>query len=415
MKSETIRFLDRWVGILLCFLLTIFHRLVHIFNLSPTKVHNPKKILFVKLIEQGAMVLACPALEKAKKWVGENNVYVCAFNKNCFVLPILRVLPEENIIEIDTSHFWTLLRDVIKFFFKCRKLGIDTAIDCEFFSRGSAIVTYLSGAKARIGMHGFLNDAPYRGDLMTHKVSYNPYIHTSYIYLLMVEALKEYPGEIPLLKVPFLHEDITIPRYLPDKERLEKWKKLLGKDNEANQNKPYIIFTPNTHDLLRVRKWDIENYLKLARKLIEKFSNITFVLTGFLEERESLNRFEKEIGGNYFINFAGKTDFEDLLTLYTLCDVLVTNDSGPAHFATTSDIDIVVLFGPETPVLFSPVGERVHILYTNLACSPCLNAYNYRFSFCENNKCLKSISVDTVFEEVYKCIQQRKKEPPILN
>ncbi|MGC8739350.1 MAG: glycosyltransferase family 9 protein [Candidatus Hydrogenedens sp.] len=408
MKSDTIRFLDRWIGVFLCFLLTIFNKFTNIFCRYKTEFHKPQKILFIKLIEQGAMVLACPAIEKAKRWVGENNVYVCAFNKNCFVLPILGVLPKENIIEIDTSHFWTLVCDVIKYIIKCRKLGIDTAIDCEFFSRGSAIISFLSGARARIGMHAFLHDAPYRGDLMTHKVGYNPYIHVSYAYLLMVEAMKESPGEIPLLKVPFYHEDIIIPRYTPDNKRLEKWKKLLGKDNVTNQNKPYIIFTPNTHDLLHVRKWDIENYIQLAKKLIDQYPDITFVLTGFLEERESLTRFENELGGNYFINLAGETDFEDLLTLYTLCDVLVTNDSGPAHFATTSDINIVVLFGPETPILFSPVGKHVHILYAHLACSPCLNAYNYRFSFCTNNICLKSISVDTVFEEVYKCIQQRQ-------
>ncbi len=409
MKSETIRFLDRWVGILLCFLLTLFHKLGNVFHISKNTIHQPKKILFIKLIEQGAMVLACPAIEKAKKWVGEENVYVCAFNKNCFVLPILDVLPKENIIEIDTTNIWSLIRDIIKYILKCRQLKIDTAIDCEFFSRGSSIITYLSGAKARIGMHGFLSDAPYRGDLMTHKVSYNPYIHTAYVYLLMVEALKEVPGEIPLLKIPFAHENITIPCYTPNKERLEKWIKLLGKDSLTRGKTPYVILTPNTHDLLRVRKWDIENYITLSKKLIEKFPDITFILTGFQEEKESLKVLEKELGEKYLINLAGETDFEDLLTLYTLCDVLVTNDSGPAHFATTSDIDIIVLFGPETPTLFSPVGNRVHILYSNLACSPCLNAYNFRFSFCTNNICLKSISVESVFEEVYKCLIQRMK------
>lgn len=407
MKSETIRFLDRWVGISLCFILTLFHKFINVFLKSHYEVHQPKRILFVKLIEQGAMVLACPAIEKAKKWVGEENVYVCAFQKNSFVLPVLGVLHKENIIQIDTTHFWTLFRDVIRYIIQCRKLGIDTAIDCEFFSRGSAIITYLSGARVRIGMHGFLNDTPYRGDLMTHKVCYNPYIHTSYVYLLMVEALKEVPGEIPLLKVPFSHEDITVPRYTPNKERLEKWRKRIGIDEEVGRKKHYVILTPNPQDLLRVRKWSIENYITLSKKILDKFPGTFFVLTGFLEERQLLNQLWEELGKTNCINLAGETDFEDLLTLYTLCDVLVTNDSGPAHFATTSDIDIVVLFGPETPVLFSPVGERVHILYSHLACSPCLNAYNYRFSFCDNNVCLKSISVETVFEEVCKCITKR--------
>lgn len=408
MESGTMRFLDRWVGIFLCFVLSLFEKIRTFFSQRKMEKHQPNRILFVKLIEQGAMVLSSPALEKAMQWVGRENVYVCAFNKNSFVLPILGVLPKENIIEIDTTHFYTMVCDVIKYIWRCQRLRIDTAIDCEFFSRGSAIITFLSGAKARVGMHSFLNDAPYRGDLMTHKVSYNPYIHTTYIYLLMVEALKEVPKEIPLLKIPFVHEKLVIPRYIPDVERKEKWEQVL-KIDLTQEKSPRVIFTPNTHDLLRVRKWNIENYIELSKRLIKQFPGITFVLTGLSEEKEELEQFGKEVGENYFINLAGDTDFEDLLTLYTLCDVLVTNDSGPAHFATTSNIDIVVLFGPETPVLFSPIGEHVHILYANLACSPCLNAYNYRFSFCKDNICLKSISVDRVLEEVNKCIIQRVK------
>ncbi|HOK09159.1 MAG TPA: glycosyltransferase family 9 protein [Candidatus Hydrogenedens sp.] len=404
MQSETIRLLDRWVGILLCFLLTIFNKICSLFSRVKGEIHNPKKIIFVKLIEQGAMVLAIPALERAKQWVGKENVYACVFKKNSFVLPTLEILPKENIIEIDTSNVFRLLRDVFRYMCKCRRIKIDTAIDCEFFSRGSAIITYLSGARARVGMHGFLNDTPYRGNLMTHKVTYNPYIHTAYVYLLMVEAIKEKPFEIPLLKIPFLHEPLIIPRYVPHPERKRKWEQRLGIDPTHGKKKPYVILTPNPCDLLRVRKWPFENYFSLCEKLIQRYPEIVFVLTGFAEEREELSKFERTFGTDYFINTAGETDFEDLLTLYNLCDVLVTNDSGPAHFATTSTIGIVVLFGPETPVLFAPIGDNVHVLYTNLACSPCLNAHNYRFSFCNNNLCVQMISVDNVFEEVCKSL-----------
>ena len=58
------------------------------------------------------------------------------------------------------------------------------------------------------------------------------------------------------------------------------------------------------------------------------------------------------IGAERAVSFAGQTTLRELLTLYTIADVLVTNDSGPAHFASLTPVHTVVLFGPETPRLF---------------------------------------------------------------
>ena len=44
-----------------------------------------------------------------------------------------------------------------------------------------------------------------------------------------------------------------------------------------------------------------------------------------------------------------KTTLRQLLVLYTRSEILVTNDSGPAHFASLTAIHVVTLFGPETP------------------------------------------------------------------
>jgi ADP-heptose:LPS heptosyltransferase len=104
------------------------------------------------------------------------------------------------------------------------------------------------------------------------------------------------------------------------------------------------------------------------------------------------------------INLAGKTTLRELLILYTLADVLVTNDSGPAHFASLTDIHSIVLYGPETPKLFGALGRNSHALYAKLACSPCVNAFNHRFSPCTNNLCLQSISPDEVYAKLKACL-----------
>ena len=97
---------------------------------------------------------------------------------------------------------------------------------------------------------------------------------------------------------------------------------------------------------------------------------------------------------------AGKTTLRQLLVLYARSEILVTNDSGPAHFASMTPIHVVTLFGPETPALFAARSPNASVLWSGIACSPCVNAYNNRQSVCRNNLCMQAISVDQVFAKV---------------
>jgi ADP-heptose:LPS heptosyltransferase len=89
-----------------------------------------------------------------------------------------------------------------------------------------------------------------------------------------------------------------------------------------------------------------------------------------------------------------------MLVLYYRASILVTNDSGPAHFASMTPIHIVTLFGPETPRLFAAHSPNARTLWAGIACSPCVNAYNNRQSPCRNNLCMQAITADEVFAEI---------------
>ena len=104
--------------------------------------------------------------------------------------------------------------------------------------------------------------------------------------------------------------------------------------------------------------------------------------------------------GHRVIPLAGKTTLRQVLALYTRSAILVTNDSGPAHFASMTPIHVVTLFGPETPALFAARSPNAIALWAGIACSPCVNAYNNRQSVCRNNLCMQAITVDDVFKEV---------------
>jgi ADP-heptose:LPS heptosyltransferase len=106
------------------------------------------------------------------------------------------------------------------------------------------------------------------------------------------------------------------------------------------------------------------------------------------------------------MSLAGQTSLRELLTLYTAADVLVTNDSGPGHFASLTPVHAIVLFGPETPRLFGPLAASTTVIWKELACSPCVSVFNHRLSPCRNNVCMQSITVDEVFSAVRSALER---------
>src|SRR5678815_988431 len=104
---------------------------------------------------------------------------------------------DRNVITIATKSLFFFVIVALRALLRVRKIGIDAVVDMEFLTRFSAILTFATGAKSRVGFHTFFGDGPYRGDLMTHRLLYNPHLHTSQMFEAMVEALTRDPGVLP--------------------------------------------------------------------------------------------------------------------------------------------------------------------------------------------------------------------------
>ena len=187
MNVARMRLLDRWLGTPVCFLLTLWRKVFG--RRTPDRSFVPRRILFVKLAEQGSTVLAQGALNAAVRRVGRDNVYFLVFGENRPILDLLDVIPRENVVTINAAGLLRAFWGALSAIWKLRRTGIDAVIDLEFFARSSAALSYLSGARWRVGYHAFGGEASYRGDLMTHRLSFNPYLHTSQTFQIMVEAL----------------------------------------------------------------------------------------------------------------------------------------------------------------------------------------------------------------------------------
>ena len=408
MRTATIRAIDYYSGRTGCFVLTCLRRILRALGIRERPKGPARKIFFIKLVEQGATVLAYDALERAIALVGRDHVYFCAFEKNREILDILGVIPDQNILTIRTDTPLALIKDTLHVIARARRDHVDAIIDMEFFARGSAMLAYLCGGTRRVGIDRFTCEAPYRGNLMTHRLQHNPYVHTAVAYRLLVEALQHPPDTIPQGKVPTDQFAPAVPVFHPEEEERERLCGLLVEATGWAPGKPLVVLNPNSDDSLTVRKWPLERYTQLGKRILESHPDATIAIVGTPEERGPAAALAAAIDAPNAVSLAGQTSLRDVVVLLALGDVLVTNDCGPAHFAAMTPIHVVVFFGPETPTLFRPLGDRVHVIHKPLACSPCLNVLNHRLSPCHDNRCIQAITVDEVYAAVQDCLAQRQ-------
>ncbi|PJE64424.1 MAG: glycosyltransferase family 9 protein [Candidatus Ryanbacteria bacterium CG10_big_fil_rev_8_21_14_0_10_43_42] len=401
MTPDTMRRIDYWVGIPLCFLVTIWYRVLRFLGLkNPQYDNNPKRILFIELAEMGSTIIAYPAMRKAQELYPDATFYFLLFKQNKATMQVLDVVDAEHTLIIDASDIISFIRDTLRILIICRKRKIDTVINLEMFVRYSTLLSYFSGARKRVGFFRYFNEGMYIGNFLTHKVPYNNHIHTAHSYIALVRALTESSSDIPLSKFSIAEDDISLPVRHPDTKAKDRvWEILMGINPRVSKTDRLIVINPNASKLVKMRKWPLENYAALAKKLSAE-NGVFIVITGVEEEREEAEYIAKAVGVERAINVAGKTSLTELIDLFSLSHALITNDSGPAHFASLTDTPLFVFFGPETPALYRPLSQNCTVLYSRFACSPCVSVQNQRRTPCTLNACLQSIEVEGVFRKV---------------
>lgn len=407
---NTMKWIDLHLGVPACWVLTLGRRLAGWFRPLPdTLPESIRKVLYVELSEMGSMVAAYPVMLAFQARHPDAQAYFLTFQQNRACLDVLRLVPPENVTTIETSSLAVFVRSLFGALRRMRRMKFDAVVDFELFSRISAILAQLSGARLSVGFDRLSLEGLYRGHLKTHPVGYNHYAHISRNFLSLLQALEGAPLERGLLKERLEAPSLPIPRPPPDApRRAELWKRLQALCPALAARSRLVIFNPNAGPLLPIRAWPLPRYVELARRLL-KDPDVCVLVMGTAEAAEDAARLSREIDSPRLIDFTRQTAFEDLIPLFSLGDVLVTNDSGPAHFASLTDIATLVFFGPETPDLYRPLTPRGHCFYSGYHCSPCLNAYNHRSTRCTDNRCLQCIGVDEVEAKVREFLDR---DPP---
>jgi ADP-heptose:LPS heptosyltransferase len=395
------RFVDRRIGIPLCYLLSGVYRIKTFFT-SPAKPIAIKRILFMQISEMGSAISAYSAIKKAQQLYPHAELYYFIFSEMQESVHLLDLIPKDRVFTVTSKSFVGFALGLLRMILKIRRYNFDVILDLELFSRLSSLLSYLFKSKIRVGFHRFHMEGLYRGTFHTHKVIYNHLRHISYNFLSLVYAISSEIGKEPCTKVCIPDSDLQIKKIRSSAaEKKELMRRLRVKYPGLSEKHKIIILNPNASELLPLRRWPLESYSELAKKILQDPSAV-IVITGVQSEIKDAEAICSEVKNERCINFAGETTLRQLIDLYNIGRVLLSNDSGPPNFASLTDIHGLVFFGPETPVCYKPLGKNIEPLYANYICSPCVSAYNHRKSACTKNECLRAIRVD----EVHKRIKQ---------
>ena len=401
---NTMRAIDHWVGVPLCAIASPLVALMDATkNIFGRSLEAPKKLLFIELSEMGSAILVDPAMRNAQARGAE--LFFLIFKSNRASLTLLNTVKPENIFTIDSSSLGGLIKDTLRFLIVARRHRIDTVIDLELFSRFTALLTGLCGARRRVGYHIFHGEGLWRGYMLTRKVHYNPHIHITKNFLSLIHAAFASKIEVPFSKIQIPDSEVRLeqatinPTALEKvRDRIEKLAQEAGIEYTHGKNR-LILINPNASDLLPQRRWAQQRFSELIQSVHQQYPNDLILITGSPAEFAYVEKVRVVANVKNALNFAGQVSFAELPPLYTLSDVMVTNDSGPGHFSAVTPLRTVVLFGPETPALYGSVGNSIPIT-ANLACSPCVSAANHRKTPCQDNVCMQAITVNQVLEKV---------------
>ena len=399
MKLETQRFIDRWVGQLLCSVVSSWVRVTGLFTGPAHISQDAKNILVILLSEMGSIVLAGPMFAEIRRKYPSAKIHILQLKKNQEVSKLLQLTEPENMHSLDDSSGGTLIGDILKISQQMRKLRLDAVIDCELFSRVSALLSFTTGAPVRVGFTPHTQEGLYRGSFINHSIPYNPYQHISKQFLSLVDALeagsampRNKPGAIRALP----HDTELSVVFTP--EELHAYRSKLRADHPVTQGKKLVLMYAGG-GILPIRAWPAAHYARVAQGLCAQ--GYAVGLIGLKDDAQLAKDLIGQIQNTACVDLTGYTkSIRELLMLFHVSDLLITNDGGPGHFATLTPIQTMVFFGPETGKLYGPLGARNAVLESGIACSPCLSAYNHRLTFCDgDNQCLKRIAPDPVLDQ----------------
>ncbi len=400
-KVSLLKFIDHWVGGPICIALSCFNRLCHPSykrHLSiPREALPPRHILIIKFFGLGSITLASALISNIRKTYKDSKIIFLTFKDNVPILEILSLADE--ILVIDTKNPFILLGSIWRTIFYCHSQKIDIAMDIEFYSKFSTIMSFLSGAPLRMG---FYLARFWRDSLVNVPIYFNYSRHILEIYgmfagALLIEAQDFYPKEVSI------SED--------KRKELSGFLKTLNVPDLENT----IGLNIHASDVALCRRWPLPKFVALAEQFLTEYSQWKIILTGVKSEKAYAREFLSLLPSQWHsrvIDLTGEITLEQFLALVSQVPLFITNDTGPFHLAKAVGTRTISLWGPGSVDLYGPYQKEKDshdVIYKRYPCSPCLYVYRTDPGFFCGQKapCMEAIGP----MDVMVIIEQRLSKP----
>jgi heptosyltransferase-2 len=331
---------------------------------------------------------------RGTNWVGDAVMTVPALREIRRLFPAAHItlatrswarglFAEADFLDDLQVHDGSGLRSVVQQVREWRKRNFDLAVLLPN-SLETALVASLARVPVRIG---YATDG--RQALLTHPLAlpeWRASKHEVFYYLKIVAELEW------LIKreQTFLETEPDGSLDVSDARQRAARAFLSVQGIEIGDGRSLVALCPGSINS-RAKRWPAERYAALGDRLIDDL-NAEVILIGSSAEAEVSNEVSDQMRNRPKV-LTGKTDLAELVAVLSQVDLLITNDTGPAHIASALERPTLVIFGPTNPLTtrpFSPFGEVVR---QPPDCAPCM------LRDCPiDHRCMTAISPDEVFE-----------------
>lgn len=257
-------------------------------------------------------------------------------------------------------------------------------------SFGVAATALLARVPARIGY-----DTDRRGGLLTERVplpDWRSERHESFYYLNIVAHIeRSVTGESTTAGAePRFDLKVSADRQAAARRILT--------EAGVRAESPLAVLCPGSVNS-RAKRWPAERFAELADQLAATGTNV--VLIGSPGEidvtAEVLARAKSKP-----IALTGKTSVGEAFAIISLADILITNDTGPAHVGAALRTPTLVIFGPTNPLTTYPLSPNAEMIRRPPDCAPCM------LRDCPiDHRCMTAITPEEVFDRASSLMKPR--------
>jgi len=253
----------------------------------------------------------------------------------------------------------------------------------------AALIPFIASVPVRVG---YATEA--RAPMLTHPVTlpeWRSSKHEVFYYLYLVTALEQFLYQTS--EICETDPDITID---VSETRKQAAIKVLH-SNGVTEGRSIVALCPGSTNS-RAKRWPAERYACLADRLLEQERQV--VIVGAKDEedvtREVISKMRRQA-----VVLTGKTSIEQLTAILECVDLLVTNDTGPAHIGAALGKPTLVIFGPTNPLTTRPLSGQAEIIQHPPDCAPCM------LRDCPiDHRCMTAITVDEVLEHSLRLLKR---------